>query len=108
MLKLGLAPCGFLLLDFSGFEQKKNPQSSEVQQDPVLFGFIWVFCIKIKKSNASAEKFGVFPPLMIFAGWNTHGGSWNKTMILFVEIRFFQLKPKTQCIGQKNLGFSHP
>ena len=26
-------------------------------------------------------------------------------MVLFVEIIFFQLKPKTQCIGQKKVGF---
>ena len=54
------------------------------------------------------EKIGIFPPLMIIAGWNTHGGSWNETMVLFVEIRFFALKPRTQCIDQKKLGFSHP
>ena len=31
----------------------------------------------------------------------------KKTMVLFVEIRFFALKPNTQCIGQKKLGFLH-
>jgi hypothetical protein len=107
MPKLGLAPCGFLLLGFSGFEQKKKTpnhlRSSKIRFYLVLFGF---FALK-KKSNESARKFGVFPPLMITASWNTHDGNWNKTMILFVEIRLFQLKPKTQCIGQKKLGFLH-
>ena len=34
------------------------------------------------------EKVGVFLPLMIIAGWNIHGGTWNETMILFVDIRY--------------------
>ena len=44
---------------------------------------------------------------MIITGWNTYDGNWNQTMISFVEIMFFTLKLKTQCIGQKKLGFSH-
>ena len=32
----------------------------------------------------------------------------NKTMVLFAEIGFDSLKPKTQCIGQKKLGVFHP
>ena len=54
---------------------KKKTQSSEVQQNMVLFGFIQIFCIKTKNPMHYPEKVGVFPPLMIIAGWNTHGSS---------------------------------
>ena len=40
------------------------------------------------------ENVGVFSPLMTIAGWNTHGGNSNKTMVLFSKIMFFALKPK--------------
>jgi hypothetical protein len=31
-----------------------------------------------------------------------------KPVDLFTEIGFFAMKSKTQCIGMKKLGFSHP
>ena len=34
--------------------------------------------------------------------------SWNITMVLFAGSEFFALKPKTQCIGWKKLGFPLP
>ena len=49
---------------------------------------------------------GGFPPLMVIVGWSTHGSSSNKTIVLFLKIRFLALKPKTQCINYKKLVFS--
>lgn len=55
-----------------------------------------------------SEKNRIFPPFMIITSWNTYNGSFNKTMVLFVETGVFALNPKTQYIGWKKLGFSRP
>jgi len=39
----------------------------------------------------------------MFANGNVE--CWNDTMVLFVEIIFFALKPKIQCIVWEKLGF---
>jgi hypothetical protein len=54
------------------------------------------------------KKFEVYPPWMIIAGWNTHGGNLNKAMCFICINWTFALKPKTQCISQIKLGFFHP
>ena len=101
-----LAPRGFLQFGF--LELKKTTQSSEVQQNPVLFIEIGFFALKPKFQCICMKKIGVLPLLMITADLNTYDGSWNKTMVLFVRIGFSALKPNTQCMSQKKLGFFHP
>ena len=49
-----------------------------------------------------------FPPLMITAGWNTHGGSLNKTMAFIHRNRDLCIRTKNPIHRPKKVGFSPP
>lgn len=103
-----LAPHSFLQLGYYGFFFfEPNPlRSSKIRFYLCSFGF----CVKIEKIQCNSQNKNKqnFPPLKIIAGWNTHNGSYNKTMVLFTNFQFFASKPKIQYIGRKKVGFFHP
>jgi hypothetical protein len=93
-----------IYLSFSS-KKSNHRRCNKIRFYSILHHF---FASKLKNPMHQLEKVGVFSPLMIIVGWNTHGGNSNKTMILFAKIRFLALKPKLPMHRPGKVGFFPP